>query len=163
MKQAMLVLSVLAVLVFVAGVVGAEEESAWFDLDNCAFCKQMSNEEGLIESMSWETHLIENGALTIIVVPESKVEAFERAEKHMHEMGAKIEGGEKMHLCGFCQSYGMLMMSGAKVEKVDGDAARVTLMTSADSEVVKKIQTHAQKTIDEYNKMMAAEGQAHGG
>ena len=163
MKQAMLVLSVLAVLVFVAGVVGAEEESAWFDLENCAICKHMANEEGLIESMDWETHLIENGALTIIVVPESKVAAFERAEKQMHETGAMLHGGEKMHLCGFCQSFGMLMMSGANVEKVNGNAARVTLMTSADSEVVKKIQAHAQKTIDEYNKMMAAEGQAHGG
>ena len=161
MKRAMLVLAALVVLGFVAGVVTAEEETAWFDLENCAMCKHMNNEEGLLDNTQWETHLIADGALSIITVAESHKAAFERAHKHMEEAGMKLQSGAQMHLCGFCQSYGMLMMSGAKVESVEGKVSTVNLMTSANPEVVKKIQAHAQKTIDEFKKMMETEG-AHG-
>ena len=162
MKRAIIVLAALVVLGFVAGAVTAEEETAWFDLHNCSMCKHMANEEGLVENTEWETHLIANGALSIITVAESHKAAFERAHKHMEEIGMKLHSGEQMPLCGFCQSYGMLMMSGAKVESVEGKTATVNLMTSTDAEVVKKIHAHAQKTIDEYKKMMDAEAEAHG-
>lgn len=162
-RKAMLLVSVVAVLAVVAGFASAEEETPWFDLHNCAMCKSLSSEEGLLESMQWETHMIENGALSITIIPEAKVEAFERAHKKMEETGMKLQSGEKMHLCGFCQSYGTLMMSGAKIENVAGQAARVSLMTSSDPAVVEKIQAHAKKTIEEYKKWMEAEGQAHGG
>lgn len=157
MKRAMLVLAALVVFGFVAGAVTAEEEMAWFDLTNCSMCKQMANEEGLFENTTWETHLIANGAMSIITVEESHKAAFERAHKNMQEVGMKLHSGEKMHLCGFCQSYGMLMMSGAKVESVEGKISTVNLMTSTDPEVVEKIQAHAQKTIDEYKEMKDAE------
>ncbi len=150
MKQVMLILAVAAMIVVVAGVLTAEGETAWIDPPNCSMCKHMANEDGLLENMEWEIHLISNGALMFTHVPESHKAAFERAHKHMQDVGAKMMGGEKLPLCGFCRSYGELIMAGAEVENVEGEVVSVNLLTSADEEIVEKIRAHAQKTMDEY-------------
>ena len=73
----------------------------------------------------------------------------------MEETAKKMHAGEQLHLCGFCQSYGGLMMAGAKFENFKGSFARVTLMTSSDPDVVAKIHAHAERTIAEHEKWMA--------
>jgi hypothetical protein len=158
MKQTLGILLCIGALALVVGLVTAEEEhQAWFDLENCAFCKNLGQEEGLLDNIRWETHLIENGAVTLTQVPAEWEEAFERAEKHMAEASARMGSGEPMHLCGYCQSYGKLMMSGVKMESFKGDVARVTLMTSADEKIVQMIHEHAKKTIEEHEKWVAEE------
>lgn len=146
-------------LALTAGIIAvAGEEGPWFDLENCAFCKNLSAEPGMLDAMHWENHVIDEGMLTVTQVPEQYREAWARARKHMQETGEKMQAGEALHLCGFCQSYGKLLQAGAKVEEIDGDVVKITLMTSDDPEVVKAIQAHAQRTIDEYKKMVEAQG-----
>ncbi len=162
MKRTMLIVSCAAALAIAGGLATAEDEQTWFDIKNCAMCKHMGNEEGLLDNIRWEMHLMQNGALTLTQIPAEYEDAFKRAEKHMQEAAAKMGSGEPMQLCGFCQSYGNLMMSGVKVESFDGDVARVTVMTSSDPNLVKMIHAHAQKTIDEYGKWLAEEGEHKG-
>ena len=140
-------------LVGSAGLITAEE-TEWFDL-SCGICKNMAAEEGLMDNIKWETHLIENGSLSVMQVAKGYQEKMERAHKQMMESSEKLQRGEKMHLCGFCQSYGKLMMSGVKTEEIDSAAGHITLMTSDDAAVVKQIKTHAKRTIDEYEKWQA--------
>lgn len=122
----------------------------WFDLKNCAMCKCMA-EEGLMESIKCETHVISNGMLMVSVIPSDKREAFAKCEKEMQATAEKLTSGEKMPLCGFCQSYGELMQAGAKEQEIKSEGGvSIHLLTSDNPETVKKIHEHAKKTISEY-------------
>ena len=158
MKRAVLVIScvVALALALTAGLTAGDEEG-WLDVENCGMCKHMGAEEGLLQNITWETRIIASGAVTVTTVPGELEEAFKRAENHMKEAAERMQKGEEMHLCGFCQSYGKLVRSGAKIEALKGESARVTLMTSADENVVKMIHEHAQRTIAEYEKWIAEE------
>jgi hypothetical protein len=156
MKKGLLVLSCFVALA-VAGGLATAEEQVWFDIENCAFCKHLGHEEGLLSNIRWETHLTANGAVTLTQVPKEYEQAFQRAEEHMQDAATKMGRGEEMHVCGFCESYGKLMMSGVTIESYKGEVARVTLMSSSDEKVIKMIHDHAQKTIDEYTKWAAEE------
>ncbi len=163
-KRTALVLGVLILTAFAIPLAAAPGTTPWFDLENCSMCKNMSSEEGLMENMDWENHLTTDGMMSITIVAAGYEEAFERSMKNMKATGEKLMTGEKMYLCGFCQSYGGLHMAGANFEQIKTKAGVVELVTSHDPAVVAKIQTHGQKTIDEYNKMVAAgshEGHEH--
>ena len=138
------------------GVAGPEETN-WFDAKNCAMCKNLGAEEGLLENMRWETHKISNGMLSVAVIPEEYEEKFARAAANMNKVAKEMQGGTTPHLCGFCTNYGMLMMSGATAEELHTDAGHISLVTASDSEVIEKIHKHADKTVAEYKKMMAGE------
>ena len=159
MKATRLALLALAAVALIAVAWAGEEQKAWFDLENCAMCKNLKAEEGLLENIQWETHLISNGVMSIAAVPGEYEEAFERARENMNAAVMKMQSGEQVHLCGFCTSYGRLMMAGAKSEEIIAQAGHISLTTSNDPEVVKMIQEHGQRTIDEYNKMMAEQAE----
>ena len=55
-----------------------------------------------------------------------------------------------MELCGFCDSYGALKQAGAKEQEITTDFGMITMLTSDDSDLVKKIHDHADRTIKEF-------------
>ena len=163
-KRIALTICVLALASFVAPVTAAPGSAPWFDLDNCEMCKNMTAEKGLMENMEWENHLTADGLISVTVVAAGYEEAFGRSMKNMTATADKMMAGEEMYLCGFCQSYGSLHMTGANFEQIPTKAGMIELVTSHDPAVVASIQKHGQKTIDEYNKMVAAESHgAHDG
>jgi hypothetical protein len=121
----------------------------WFDFKNCAMCKCMAD-EGLMDHVKCETHVIDNGMLMFASIPADKKAAFEKCEKEMKAVAEKLKSGEKVALCGFCQSYGELMKAGAKEQDVVTAAGHIHLLTSDKPDVVKKIHEHAKTTIAEY-------------
>ncbi|MFT5233250.1 MAG: hypothetical protein ACI9UK_002303 [Candidatus Krumholzibacteriia bacterium] len=133
-------------------------ESGWFDFENCVFCKAMSEDPGMLEATAWESHNTANGSVTIMVVPAEYKEAMATATKKMEATGEEMQTGKinpmEANMCGHCQAYGALMMSGVNMETVEGDAATVTLMTSDDKAVVKRIH----EMTDTNNKEMALMG-----
>jgi len=159
-KRTALVFCVFTLAALALPLDAAPGTALWFDLENCSMCKHMTAEEGLMEHMEWENHLTTDGMMSITIVAAGYEEAFARSMKNMKATGEKLMTGEKMYLCGFCQSYGGLHMAGANFEHIEAKAGIIELVTSHDPEVVKKIHTHGQQTIDEYNKMVAAE--SHG-
>jgi hypothetical protein len=122
-------------------------------------CKNLT-EEGLIEHIEWENHLIKNGLITVSRVDEEYEPAMKRAEQKMTAVGAKLQSGEQMPLCGFCMSYGQLMMAGVQIEEIETEFGYITLMTASDPELVKMIHAHGQHTNDAYEEWQAAQAAA---
>ena len=66
---------VCAVLIL-AGTVAADDKP-WFDMEGCAFCKQIGAEKGLAEHMRHEYHHLTNGLLSITMVDEDATFDFD--------------------------------------------------------------------------------------
>ena len=158
-KRIAMVLGTFALAALALPLAAAPGSPTWFDLENCSMCKHMMAEEGLMDHMKWENHLTQDGMMSVTVVAAGYEEAFTRSMMNMKATGEKLMSGEKMYLCGFCQSFGGLHMAGANVEHFETVAGYVELVTSRDPAVVEKIHAHGKRTIDEYNKMLAAESQ----
>ncbi len=143
-----------------------KSESAWFDFENCEFCKNLMEDPGLLEHSTWENHPIKNGSINIITVDPAYAESMATAEKKMNELGMKIQAGEvnpmTLTMCQSCQTFGMLMMGGVNMERVEGDAAIITLLTSDDPSVVTRLHEMAQRNTEELAKMMESHaGHSH--
>lgn len=136
-------------------------DSAWLDITNCEICKNMSSQEGLMESMKWETHVIPTGMMHFTVVPDEVRPKMDAAEKGMKQTISEIMQGQQKKCCGYCTNIGRLMMAGAKQTSVRTAGGDVMLVTSSEPAVIEMIQAHAKRTKEEYAKMMAAHG-AHG-
>ena len=136
-------------------------ESAWFDMQGCAFCKNLTKDPALMKNMTWEHYDISNGVCTITTVKPEYKKSYVEARTAMMDIGKKLESGQitidKVPMCGHCQAYGKIQMMGAKMEWVEGSEADVTIMTSDKPEVVKEIKAFAQRNRDELAKMEQAE------
>ena len=148
MKKAALA-SVVALLMVTT--VSADE---WFDMHKCEVCKPMASNMHLMGEIKWETHMIPNGFLSITVIPAEHKETMDKAHEEMMAVIKRAENGEEMALCGHCQSWGKLLAAGANKLELDTVGGQITLLTSDNPEVVKKIQAHAQRSLDEFKKMM---------
>ena len=130
-------------------------ESGWFDLENCVFCKNMLEDPGLLPHMTWENHKVANGMLQIFTVQPEYKKSYAKCMQAMETVGNDMMNGKvnpmEAKMCGSCAAYGQLMMAGAKMENVQGDAADCALMTSSDPAVVAKIH----EFCDRNNKEMA--------
>ncbi len=141
-------------------VAGMEEKAAdapaWFDMQNCEFCKHLVTDEKLLENMTWEHHDISNGVLSITTVAPEFKESYKKAQAGMMAVAQSMESGEKtmadIKMCGHCQQYGMLMFGGAKFDYVQGKGADVVVITSADPEMVKKIKAFGERNRVEHAK-----------
>lgn len=157
MKRELFVCTALAAVVLAIPFTCGAGEECWFDLENCSMCNHLLAEEGLMDNMEWENHVIASGMLSVTRVAPDYEEAYERAMYNMEQTGKQLMTGQQMYLCGFCQSYGALHMAGAQFEIVEAGAGHIDLMTSSDPAVAEMIRVHAQRTIDEYNAMLAEE------
>lgn len=143
--------SVLLVLMVASPLLAQQHSSEmpWFDMKNCAFCKNMAAMEDHMAEMACDTHKIENGMMMVSFVPENLRDEMRKADQAMVETAKRMEAGERLAMCGFCQQIGMLMSKGAKMQKFVGEHGQVTLFTSGDPEVVKTIHSFADRVIEE--------------
>lgn len=165
MKKVVVLLALAALLVGAVAVLYAQDEAVpiektamteapWFDMENCAFCKNLTAEEGLMQHMTWENYVIPTGMMSVSTVAPGYEAKFQNAMKNMEEAGNRLMAGEKLPMCGMCQSFGMLFATGKMDYKMfDTKAGHIELATSTDPEVIAMIQKQAQRTIDEYAKM----------
>ncbi len=131
----------------------AQQDASWFDM-KCGVCKAMSDIDGLLERVKCDTQIIDNGMITVTVVPDDMKTSMAAANEKMEAAIKRLMAGEHMELCGFCQSMGKLHQAGAKIDKYSTDAAEVMLITSDKPEVVDMIHAHATKTIAAKKDMM---------
>ncbi len=141
-------------------------ESGWFDFENCAFCKNLMEDPELLAHTTWENHTIEKGMMSIMTIDPAYAEAMATAEQKMNELGMKIQSGQvnpmSLKMCQSCQTTGMLMMGGVKTERVNGEAAIVTMMTSDDEAVVTQLHDLAKRNTEEMAAMMGGAEHPHG-
>ena len=157
MRNLMKLLLTAVLIVFAVSALVQAEETAWFDMENCEFCKHLATAPDLKENMSWEHHNISNGLISVTTVREGHLKTLRAAQAKMDEAGKKMQMGEKVEMCNMCSTMGELMMMGAKFEMIQTGHGDVWLVTSADPEVVKEIQEWGKQTTDELAKLEECE------
>jgi hypothetical protein len=141
-------------------------ESGWFDMENCAFCKSLTADPGLLPHITWEVHAISAGMMHVVTVDPAYAESMATASKAMEELGMGIQSGKinpmELDMCGHCMEFGQIMMAGVHTETAKGAAAEVTLFTSDDAALVKRMRTMAERDNKEMAMMTAGhEGHSH--
>jgi|GEM_PF-1388713 len=129
-------------------------EPPWIDMVNCEICQSFAFMEKEMANIKWETYIIGNGLMSISVMPEGLKEPMVKAKKEMEKTISRIESGENVKCCSFCQSMGSMMGQGAKMEEISTIAGDVQLITSDDPKVVEQIHAHAKKTMEYHNKKL---------
>ncbi|UCH83994.1 MAG: hypothetical protein JSW50_16425 [Candidatus Latescibacterota bacterium] len=136
---------------------GEGTEAKWFDMENCAFCKNVTAEPGLLENMKWKHYNITNGIVTVTTVNPEYKDAYLKAHKAMEEMGTKMMSGEvdptTVTMCGHCQAYGGFMQKGVTFDYVQADVGDIVVMTSASPETAAEIQKFGARNEKETAKM----------
>jgi hypothetical protein len=157
MKNTISTLLAAALMLLMVSSLGADDKP-WFDMENCAFCRHLVNEPGLMDHMQWEYHLLTDGMLSITHVEEGYEEAYVRAQKNMEKTGQEmLKTGDMPPMCGHCEAYGNLMMTGVKPQHVRSEFGDIVIWTSDDSTVVRKLHRFAKRNIEELAKLEAAE------
>ena len=168
MRKILVLAAVLAVAVpAVAGEGGhMKSESGWFDMENCAFCKNLLEDPGLLPHTTWENHAIDGGMMTILTVDPAYAESAAKASAAMEALGTKMATGQvdpaSLTTCGHCQEFGAIMMSGVGMEIIKGKAAEVSLFTSDDPALVERMHAMVKRDNEEMALMMAGHDHGHG-
>ena len=131
-----------------------EKEIAWFDMDHCEICKNMASMKHDMHKIKWETEMLDDGIITVSVVPDDMKAEMEKAEAGVQKTVARLEQGEHLDMCGFCQNYGKLMGMGAKFKTLKMAGVNVDIITSSDQEVVTEIHAMGKKFKGEHEKML---------
>lgn len=125
----------------------------WFDMENCAMCKPLTEEPGLLDHVVWEQHNISHGIVSVTTVEQDYLEAYRRAHSKMGGVVASLQKGEKVDLCGMCTALSAAMMKGAQQESVETTYGDVMLLTSDKPDVVADLQKWAARNKEEMKKM----------
>ena len=167
MRKILVLMAVLAVaLPAVAGDHPMGTESGWFDMENCAFCKNLVVDPGLLPHTTWENFSIEGGMMNVVTVDPAYAESMATASAAMEAVGAKLQSGElnpmSTKMCGRCMEFGQIMMAGIQMQNFKGEGAEVTLFTSDDPALVKRMHAVVERDNKEMAMMMAGEhGKGH--
>jgi hypothetical protein len=121
--------------------------------EKCAICKNLTDHPELMKSLTWEIHEIDNGLLMLLAVPKDHLKEFQAANANKLKTIERFKAGEEMDRCAFCQGYGELVKAGAKSTRINTALGTITLLTSDKPEVIKQIQAHAKRTIEEQKKL----------
>jgi len=167
MRNILLLMAVLAVaLPAVAGDHPSGTETGWFDMENCTFCKNLTVDPGLLPHTTWENFSIDNGMMNVVTVDPAYAESMAKASAAMEAVGAKMQSGEldpmATKMCGHCMEFGQIMMSGAQMQNFKGEGAEVTLFTSGDAAMVKRMHAMVDRDNKEMAMMMAGDHGDHG-
>ena len=166
MRKILVLMAVLAIaLPALAGDHPMGTETGWFDMENCAMCKNLVVDPGLLPHTTWENFSIENGMMNIMTVDPAYAESMATASAAMEALGTKMHSGEvnpmEMQFCGRCMEFGQIMMAGVHMENVKGEAAEVTLVTSDDPVLVKRLHAMVERDNKEMAMMMAGDHGEH--
>jgi hypothetical protein len=133
-------------------------DDAWFDMENCTMCKNLTKDPELIHHMTWQQLNISNGVIAITEVDAEYADSYASCSAGMAKVGEQAMQGKQMPLCNSCMAFGGLMMKGLESERVETMNGEIWLMTSDDPAVVKDLQKWAEKNMAEVAKMHPAEG-----
>lgn len=144
---------VLVAFILIAGT--PPPEKPWFDMQNCAVCKNLTAEPGLMQHFTkWEHFKTADGMMNLSVVDKEYVDAYKRAQANMDAVIEKMKTtGEMPYLCGSCMAYGEILQAGAKEEKFESDNIFMSSLTCDKPEVVAKIHAWVDRTQAELAKM----------
>jgi hypothetical protein len=151
--RALISVACLGLIACSAAMVAADSplDAVLAEMKKCDVCKSMADNPKLMSQMSWETHKIDNGMLCVTSVPKESIKEFtalhEKMMSSIDKVKAEAKSGKKAGLCSFCESMAALEKAGAKHQVIQTETGGVSLVTSSDPEVVKKIHAQADQAI----------------
>jgi hypothetical protein len=131
---------------------------AWFDMENCGFCKSLLEDPELLHHMTWEQYSISNGIISVTTVEKDYMDSFKKAHTKMAGVAEQLQQGNQIPMCNSCMAIGQIMMKGPHSEQVATNSGEIWLMTSEDPAVVEEMQQWAKKNMAELAKMEKTEG-----
>ena len=126
----------------------------WFDMDHCAICANLASQKQEMHRIKWELHQLDNGTLTISVIPEDMKKGMSDVEKGIEKTVGELMSGKALDLCGYCETYGQLMGMGAKFKDLKTVGGKISIITSSDSEIVEQIHAFGERSKVEHAKML---------
>ncbi len=145
--------SAVAIALIVSVTLISAEETPWFDMENCSFCRHLLTDPHLLDNMTWDQYDIANGLLIVTTVKPEFQASYLKAMTKMEKLGQEMAAGKTdVKVCGHCQFYGKLLMSGAKFEHVSTAMGEIDLITSDKPEVLKMIREYGQRNREEMAK-----------
>lgn len=132
-----------------------EAEKPWFDMKNCAFCKEVAAQPGLAEHMHHEYFNIKNGILSITHIDEGYWDEFAGMQAGMQKVVADMQAGKQLEMCQHCTKIGEFYMKGATVDEIKAQEEIVIVYQSADPEMVKQLHAFGDRCKEELAKMGA--------
>jgi hypothetical protein len=147
-----------AVALMVSGLALAGDD-AWFDMENCSFCKNLTTDPELLHHMTWDQYEISNGVISVTNVDPEYEKSYETCQAQMEKVAKEMQQGKQMPMCQSCMTLGAIMMKGLHTEQVKTKTGEIWIMTSDDPELVTGVQKWAARNMDEMAKMHAHEGQ----
>ena len=148
---------ILSALFLVAGAQASDEES-WFDMENCAICKPLLEQDPhLMDHMTWKHHNISDGLVSVTVVDPEYLSSYEKAGEKMNSVIERMQAGEEIYACNMCTELGAIFQAGVNRESIKSDNVRVGIATSDDPATVKRIQAWGARTNKEMMATMEME------
>lgn len=145
------VVSVLALvaLVLVAAVMAADQEKPWFDMKNCAFCKELAAQPGLLEHMRHEYHNIHNGIVSVTYIDKDYRDEFAAMHQGMGKVVADMQAGKPVQMCQHCAKIGEFYQKGVRMEEVKSSDAIIVIYSSEDTALIADIQAFGARCTEE--------------
>ena len=154
--RTLLSLTAMLMLVCAAMVMAEEAEKPWFDMQNCAFCKEVTAQPGLMDHMRHEYHNVSAGILTVGYVDKEFQDKFKAAQAGMQKVVADLQAGKQVPMCQHCAKIGEFYMKGVTMEEIKSSEAVVIVYSHTDPEAIKDIQAFGARNNEELAKMKAA-------
>lgn len=130
-------------------------EKPWFDMENCAFCKEIAKQPGLMEHMSHEYHNISTGIVSVSYIDGDYKGAFKKAQEGMMAVAQNMKPGQMPAMCQHCSMIGEFMMKGVKMDEVQSKDCIIFIYSSTDSATVAQIQEFGRRSAEEGAKIKA--------
>jgi hypothetical protein len=148
-------ITIISLVVLVAASIAVAGDAPWFDMENCAMCKNLYKNPELVQNMLWEQYGISNGIISVTTVREEYIDDYRTAHADMKKVSEKLQKGEKLDMCASCNALGACMAKGVAQEYVETKTGDVWLITSDNAEVVAELQAWAKRNTEEMAKMMS--------
>jgi hypothetical protein len=157
MRKVLVVLLPVAILALVGIATKAEEGAKWLDPQGCYFCQPLSETEGLMDNLGWESHKIKNGMVQVVTYKPEWQEKYKAACGEMQKRWKEYDPAKQYHLCGLCQAWQQIPLDKVAWEDVKFNGGEISIGTSEDSAIVAQMHVIADKTCAAMDEMMKAE------
>ena len=86
----------LAVVGLVVLLAGWSYAGDWFDMTGCGICKCMGDNMSIMHEITWETHKLPNGVLSVSIIPDKHKQTMKDVHEEMMAAVKRLEEGEEM-------------------------------------------------------------------
>lgn len=139
-----LILTLAAAVAVTFAVFAADEP--WFDLEKCAFCKQIASQPGLLQHMKTEYHNTKTGIISVTYIDKEYEAAFAKAQQGMKQAVEDISAGKPVEMCKHCSTIGSFYGMGIMPETIKSEKCIITVYSSTDADAVTKLQDFGRKS-----------------